>query len=240
MNLKQLRAINSQRKAYIQNPSLERPLVQNVVFERKHLDILKSFEHIKFDNCDFRNLNCAMLNFRESNLYHCDFSGMKLVLCKFDCILHSCDFTSTNFRDCNFRCNIVRYCCFNEATFCNSNVDGLKYDYTVTGLQPAPEGSLIGWKKIGTGIVKLEIPREAKRSCATSRKFRCEYAKVLLIKDRYTDKLSPIIVNMAYGRYIEYKVGSLVMPDTWDYNRWNECSNGIHFFLTEEEALAWD
>ena len=42
----------------------------------------------------------------------------------------------------------------------------------------------------------------------------------------------------AYG-VIVYEVGEITHADSWDEDRWNECSHGIHFFLTQEEAEAW-
>jgi hypothetical protein len=36
-----------------------------------------------------------------------------------------------------------------------------------------------------------------------------------------------------------YRVGETVQPDGWDEDRWNECSNGIHFFITRYEAENW-
>ena len=45
-----------------------------------------------------------------------------------------------------------------------------------------PEGDLIGWKKLSGGLIaKLLIPMDAKRSNATGRKCRAEFAKVLEI-----------------------------------------------------------
>ena len=38
------------------------------------------------------------------------------------------------------------------------------------------------------------------------------------------------------SRAKEYRVGETVRPDKWDENRFNECSNGIHFFITRIEA----
>lgn len=34
----------------------------------------------------------------------------------------------------------------------------------------------------------------------------------------------------------EYRAGEIVKSDVWDDNRWDECSNGIHFFITKTEA----
>ena len=47
-----------------------------------------------------------------------------------------------------------------------------------------PEGELVGWKKLWEGkIARLRIPAEAKRSNATGRKCRAEFAVVLDIWD---------------------------------------------------------
>lgn len=35
-----------------------------------------------------------------------------------------------------------------------------------------------------------------------------------------------------------YKVNTIVVPDSYDDNVLRECTHGIHFFLTEQEA--WD
>ena len=93
-----------------------------------------------------------------------------------------------------------------------------------------PEGTLIGWKKCEDNIiVKLEIPSEAKRSNATGRKCRAEYVKVLELFG------GDVGISQHDGE-TEYRVGEIVRCDKWDDVRWNECSGGIHFFLTRLEA----
>ena len=97
-----------------------------------------------------------------------------------------------------------------------------------------PEGDIIGWKNCKGGvIVKLLIPADAKRSNATGRKCRAEFAKVLEI---FGNDIA--LSNYDGGKTI-YKVGETVRPDKWDDNRWDECSNGIHFFITRVEAEAY-
>lgn len=46
------------------------------------------------------------------------------------------------------------------------------------------------------------------------------------------------IVNENYATCI-YKVGEMVYPDSFDDNRFNECSHGIHFFIDRGEAERW-
>ena len=101
-----------------------------------------------------------------------------------------------------------------------------------------PEGSIIGWKKARTKdgkncIVKLRIPEEAKRSNATGRKCRAEYADVLEVIG------ADVAVSYKDSSFI-YRPGERVTPDSFDDNRWDECSHGIHFFITKIEAEQYD
>ena len=43
----------------------------------------------------------------------------------------------------------------------------------------------------------------------------------------------------AYDTGFVYKAGEMVYADSFDDNRWDECSNGIHFFITREEAVEY-
>jgi len=87
-------------------------------------------------------------------------------------------------------------------------------------------------------IVKLEIPEYAKRSSSTSNKCRCSEAKVLEIRDILRDEKLSEITNTNKTECV-YRVGETVYPDSFDECRWNECSNGIHFFMSEEEAVNY-
>lgn len=112
-------------------------------------------------------------------------------------------------------------------------------------------GSFIGWKKVmykdgsETGkksyaLVKLEIPEDAKRSSAStsSRKCRCSKAKVLEIVDVDTQEPLTRITGKKFTP-TEYIVGEMVYPDSFDDNRWHECSHGIYFFINKEDALNY-
>ena len=99
-------------------------------------------------------------------------------------------------------------------------------------------GSFIAWKKVNNYLVKLEIPTDAKRSSATSNKCRCDKALVLDIEDLATGEHPKGVVNHNYCKCV-YKVGKMVYPDSFDEDRWNECSHGIHFFLDKQDALDY-
>jgi hypothetical protein len=91
-----------------------------------------------------------------------------------------------------------------------------------------PEGSIIGYKKLRGGtIATLQIPHDAKRVNAYgSRKCRAEFAYVL----SGTGK--------ACHDSTEYKIG-LIEPNSFNPDPRVECSNGIHFFITRQEAIDY-
>jgi len=102
------------------------------------------------------------------------------------------------------------------------------------------DGAFIGWKKVNKCIVKLLIPEDAKRSSATTNKCRCDKAKVLEITSMETNEHLDEITNTntKYAPCV-YKVGEMVYPDSFDDDRWNECSHGIHFFINRQEAVEY-
>ena len=102
------------------------------------------------------------------------------------------------------------------------------------------DGAFIGWKKVSRYLIKLEIPEDARRSSATGRKCRCDKAKVLDIICLSDDKPLNLseITNFQYAP-TTYKVGDMVYPDSFDEDRWNECSHGIHFFINKQEAIDY-
>jgi hypothetical protein len=91
----------------------------------------------------------------------------------------------------------------------------------------AAEGTLIGYKKLANGnIAKLRIPQAAARVNAYgSRKCRAAYVTVI----------SGIGVSKHDGA-TKYAPKRKVVCDKFDPDPRVECSGGIHFFLTEQEA----
>ena len=102
------------------------------------------------------------------------------------------------------------------------------------------KGSFTAFKKVrGEYIVELEIPADALRSSASSRKCRCSCAKVISITN--IDG-SPASVDVVYSKHdpnFAYSVNSIVKVDDFDTDRWNECAPGIHFFITRQEAVNY-
>lgn len=85
----------------------------------------------------------------------------------------------------------------------------------------------------------LEIPEDARRCSCISQKCRCDKAKVLGITNLYTNESVSKIKNTSYSPAVTYVVGEMVYPDSFDENRWNECSHGIHFFINKQNAIDY-
>ena len=100
------------------------------------------------------------------------------------------------------------------------------------------KGSFIGWKKCrGNLIVELEICEDAKRSSATTRKCRCDKAKVIAITS--PDGGAEEAAQSGYNPNFIYRAGDIVSVPNFDDNRWNECAPGIHFFISRQEAVDY-
>lgn len=124
-----------------------------------------------------------------------------------------------------------------RAKLIGADLSELVYDECTAfyALQCPEDGSFIGYKKAHGHIVKLEILADAKRSSATSRKCRCSAAKVLSITTVDGSEEVKEIASDRDSNFI-YRVGEIVRVDNFDEDRWNECSTGIHFFITRREA----
>ena len=129
-----------------------------------------------------------------------------------------------------------------DANLSGVNLSGVKYDEkTAFFAQSCPEeGAFIGFKKAGGKIVKLLIHEDAKRSSATSRKCRCSKATVLSITNLDGSDAGIESVPSDKTSNFVYKIGKTLEVKDFDEDRWNECSTGIHFFITRDEAVNYN
>jgi hypothetical protein len=128
-----------------------------------------------------------------------------------------------------------------EANLVRANLEDADYsEYTSFLLLQCPiEGSFIGWKKCDGYIVKLKICEDADRSSSTSLKCRCSKAEVLEIQNLDGSSAGITEICSDYNKDFIYKVGETVEVKDFDKCRWNECSNGIHFFIDRNVAVAY-
>ena len=121
-----------------------------------------------------------------------------------------------------------------------ADLHGVVADSHTAGYWPAcpADGEFTAYKECrGKRLVQLRIPADAKRSSATSRLCRASAALVVAIIS--PDGTQADSAQSSYDPRFRYRVGDTVRPtQPFDEDRWNECSHGIHFFVTRDEAEA--
>ena len=163
------------------------------------------------------------------------------------------DLCGANLRGANLCCADLRCADLRCANLCGANLYGANLrgadlrGANLYGAENIPfipyscpdTGSFIGYKKANGYIVELEILSDARRCSATTRKCRCDKAKVLSIQN--IDGSMPDIkkIKSSYDARFIYTVGEIVEEPNFDENRWNECSEGIHFFINRQEAVEY-
>lgn len=147
------------------------------------------------------------------------------------------DLSRTNLHRANFVGADLTGADLSEARLYMTNlIDAKNVDFPIS----CPEkGSFIGFKKAKGLIVELEIPSDALRSSATTRKCRCSKAKVISITNPDGSPSDVTSIPSSWDSNFVYRIGDIVEVADFDTNRWNECAPGIHFFITRQEAVNY-
>ena len=192
-------------------------------------------------SADLRDANLEGANLEVANLEVADLNDANLSSAFLrDASLWNANLWCADLRDADLRDANLKYAILEGANLSGADLSGAKINFHIA----CPEkGSFIAFKKAGYNynnyIVELLIPEDARRCSATSRKCRCDKAKVLSITkiDGTSDGVDT--VYSIYDETFAYKIGETVEVKDFDDNRWNECSTGIHFFLTRQEAVEY-
>jgi len=183
------------------------------------------------------DLSCADLSgadLRDANLRGVDLRDANLS----DADLSDADLSDADLRDADLRCANLRGANISGANLSDVDLRGADLsDADYGSIQCPEEGSFIAFKKLRNNLIcKLEIPSDALRSSATSRKCRASKAIVIAIYDKEKE------VNEGISKHDNtfiYKVGETLEIKDFNTNRWNECASGIHFFITKQEAIDY-
>ncbi|MBC2576355.1 pentapeptide repeat-containing protein [Peptostreptococcus canis] len=192
---------------------------------------------IDFSWSEFINVDFSKCNFKNSKLDHskcsmCTFRGAVLVDASlFSVDFRGCDLSDTECDGADFTASLLR----------DANLENLHHtDRTIHFKMSCPEeGYFFGYKKcFNDRMVKLLIPKDARRSSGTTNACRCDKAKTVAITNldgtgSYTEANS-----FVDGEFV-YKLGEMSYADSFNPDRWLESSNGIHFWMSFEEALAY-
>ena len=198
--------------------------------------VIKSFNETTFEYCVFER--CRANNFITRE-------GEKFVNCKFK----ECDFVGADL----IRRTTFEHCLADNYTRGFHLVCPEKGEYTAykkariyvynkngkNAISDMMNGKYKYDAHAENVIVELRIPKDAKRSSATTRKCRASKAKVISItsidgKKHYKKAVAGFNSNFFY------EVGKIVVPTNgYEENRWIECAAGIHHFITRDEAVDY-
>ena len=160
--------------------------------------------------------------------------------------LRCADLRCADLRNADLRDADLRRADLRNADLCDADLRCASMDQMIWNIHTAfyplqcpDSGSYIGYKKASGLVVELEIPADARRSSATSRKCRASKAKVLSITDINGNPAGGQ-VKSNYDPNFVYAIGETVEVTDFDDNRWNECSTGIHHFITRAEAVIYE
>ncbi len=238
-------------KANLNYAIFNEALLDDCIFDKTFLN-MTSFIESDGDNLSFNSADLICTNFTGASCHGVTFGDAYINNVNFskafmkDAIFSGATIISTNF----WRANI------NNAHFVgtkigdNVNLHTIYNPINVKELPNIPlvcpeKGSFIGYK-IGICdtldfhycLIELEILKTSKRSSGKSRICRCDKAKVLDIIDIKTNKHIGKCVSYFY-RDFEYKVGKISRAVGFDKNRWRDAADGIHFFMSKQEALDY-
>ena len=126
-----------------------------------------------------------------------------------------------------------------EANLTRANLSGAENIPYIPMICPE-EGSFIAYKKVRSNIIlKLLIPKDAKRCSGLSRKCRCNKAIVLEMQNYNGESIDVKEAYSIFDKSFKYRIGETVEVSDFDEDRWNECSTGIHFFINRQEAIEY-
>ena len=185
---------------------------------------------------NLRGAELHSADLRDADLSSADLSNANLSYANFNYAdLRGADLSNADLRDANLSYADLRYANLSYADLRGTNLNEVlsNSNTSMYHLQCPEEGSYIAWKKCRNEVlVKLLIPEDALRSSATSRKCRASKATVLEI-------IGAEYAVSEYDSTFTYKVGETIEVPDFNTNRWEECSTGIHHFITRAEAESY-
>ena len=233
----------------------------NILEVKNAYDNGKDFTGVDLTNVCFIHEKTAreivLLDLMSANFKGCDLSSTMF----YGADVCGADFTGANLEGCEFY-----GCYFGGGTHIETATDirgdviidevlntyyNLKGIYTIKNIR-MPENTdgqeLICYKALRKhhfmrndtlAIAKLLIPSDARRIVFKNDKCRAEKVKVLDIYSPDKKFYYKTAHSFVMGGNTLYKVGQEVCADSFDMVAYITCARGIHFFLTEAEAIRF-
>ncbi len=191
-----------------------------------------NLEKALFIGATFRRAYFWCANLQGANLWGADLKGADL---------WGAGLTGANLQGANLQESNIQYANLTGSDLRSANLESVLWNsYTTFFPLQCPEtGSYTAYKKARGKIVQLEIPADALRSSATSRKCRASKAKMLSITELDGTPSDLKSIPSDQDESFVYTIGDTVEVPDFDRDRWKECTAGIHHFITREEAVQY-
>ena len=193
-------------------------------------------------NADLAYANLAYADLANASLAYADLDYADLAYANLaNADLSYADLANASLANASLAYANLAYADLANASLANANLANAK-NIPFFPLACPSNGAFTAWKKVRANgvayLVELYIPTEARRSSATTNKCRCDKAKVISITRIDNGEEVERVTNIEHA-VTTYEVGCMVTPDSFDENRWDECSHGIHFFINKQEAINY-
>ena len=193
-----------------------------------------------------RGAGLSGANLREADLsgaclHEADLSGAGLSGADLSgACLHEADLREADLSGANLRGAYLRGADLRGAGLSGADLRGANLSYWII----PEEGEFIAWKSarasLGVVVLKLRIPAEAARACCyTSRK--CRVDRAIPVAAYYKDGSECKGLDFVSLResWFKYQLNVESRPDSFNADPREECTNGIHIFITRKEAEDW-
>lgn len=216
-------------------------------FDLSHADLTNAdLTNADLSGADLTGANLSYANLTGANLSRACLIGANLTgadlsrACLLAANLRGADLTKANMMGADLRSADMMGADLTQANMMGA--EGADLIMAQTRILP-DGGDIIGWKKAWTVddqpiIVKLLIPSDAQRSNGMGRRCRASEAKVLDLQDLAGHSIATVAYS-AHDPEFAYRLGETVESDGFDPDRWAECTDGIHFFITRIEAVGY-
>ena len=198
---------------------------------------------------NFANANLEMANLRWTNLGNANLRSADLRRASLQgadlrwAILRGADFRDATLQGADLENTNLWGADLESADLHYANLDGANLDGAIlTGnwqIVPPVGQSFGAFKKVKGGVVLgLLIPWSAQRtSSLIGRKCRANEALVVCVV--HGDAYNTGIYESLHDSRFTYEVGKMASEPSFDPDIRVECTTGIHFFMTKEEAISY-
>jgi len=193
-----------------------------------------SIGNASLSGADLRRANFEGANFAGAYLRYTDLAGANLAGAN----LAGTDFQNANLQNANLQNADLRGTNFQGALLADANLDGAIFSENWQIVPPVGQ-TFTAFKKVEREIVlELLIPGSAQRTSSLIGR-KCRTNEALVVGVAHGNANNAGIYESLYDPNFTYEVGKMAREPSFNPDIRIECTAGIHFFMTKEEAINY-